>query len=380
MVGFKEFDLFSRWRSGNQKDSTMELRTVKGYENMMHLDETFFREVILSKITTTSHMHPVYCLDSPPSHICQVREGFKDDNLGKPTAAQKENIHRFISAISSEYDPSLTVLDVLSSCTFSLFTFFTEEKGKYISIAWVLYFCDPCLGLVVPFLYVTSDYRKNGVGCAILQTLQYFSTKAIGQVRTLVWLTKLSEKISDDLVRFYIKMGFHPAIPSNYALCHVFPASLVRSLHEADNNAQLVDNDFLLECDVKIRVVDKEVHYKKRENISTVCSICNFEESSSEKMVFCKNPLPKSFTLFGATKKKQSRVCGLVLCVQCHSNFGCESVDRCPLHHETVQLPKTQKAKMNFYERESDRLTSTYSSRLEALLTDKDKFFNFQCY
>ena len=85
-----------------------------------------------------------------------------------------------------------------------------------------------------------------------------------------MWLTKLSEKRSDDLVRFYIKMGFHPAIPSNYALCHVFPASLVRSLHEADNNAQLVDNDFLLECDVKIHVVDKEVHYKKRENFVNI--------------------------------------------------------------------------------------------------------------
>ena len=100
------------------------------------------------------------------------------------------NVHSFFTFMTTLYDLSTTIYQVLSSCTWHLFTLFKKENNQYTTLGWSSYQCDPTFGLLIIFVFVKPDYRNEGIGTAILQSLQLFCSKNTGKMQTLIWFTK----------------------------------------------------------------------------------------------------------------------------------------------------------------------------------------------
>ena len=172
---------------------------------LMRLRKEFFIENISSKITASSDLHDIYCTDTNPVTIHLAK---KKINTDEEYNERINNIESFFNEITRMYDPSMTLFKVLSSCTYSVFTFYSlrkKEKHEFEALGWIAYFCNPTLGLLVLFVHVKKEFRKQGVGTSMLQTLQLFSMQNIGTLQTLLWYTKVALTHSNLLVSYLSK-------------------------------------------------------------------------------------------------------------------------------------------------------------------------------
>ena len=157
-----------------------------------------------------------------------------------------------------------------------MFTLFKKENIEYTTLGWSSYQCDPTFGLLIIFVFVKPDYRNEGIGTAILQSLQLFCSKNTGKMQTLIWFTKGKQSTSNQLVRYYRNLVFHPTLPMNYCLSHVLPTSLVKKLHQQTNDPQNEDLEFILESKSKIEKIQNEIQlnkYRTREDLIPKCEM-----------------------------------------------------------------------------------------------------------
>ena len=347
-----EFNLFHFLDVDRKKDgASYYIDSVSDdvYGKIFHLQPKFFTEKIASSISPTSSLHDIYAYSIPPSEYCTIRDSFnKNSPSEKDTTLMNRHMHvqMFLERHTSHYNPYSTVYRTLSSCTFSLFIFMRKKKEPFDTLGFVFYRCDPCIGLIIPFIYVERDYRCAGVGAAMMQTLQFLCQKNLNLIKTLVWITKTEGTKSDKLLSYYRSLGFVPTLPENFPISHMFPSDLVASLHSCDPNAHNVSKDFLLQRTDIIRKQD-ELQLNPGLTSYFVCSLCGIQYREYENMVICQYELPKSKIIWQNSKDSRNRrakkthVCGVVLCHICHSNFGCSLLNRCPMHHN--KKPATSK-------------------------------------
>ena len=165
-------------------------------------------------------------------------------------------------------------------------------------------------------------------------------------MQTLIWFTKGKQSTSNELVRYYKNLGFHPTLPMNYCLCHVLPTTLVEKLNQQTNDPQNKDVEFILETKPKIEKIQNEIqlnNYRTIEDLIPKCEVCGIDIKYKDAMILCKYQLKGSMRAFTHSFPKKS-VCGVILCYTCQSNFGCEDLDRCPFHHKVIKS-RTEKLK-----------------------------------
>lgn len=376
-----EFDLFE-WHKDNLS-TNIKKKNFQGIGSAYLLEKAFFQTYIDSRITQTSTLHPIYCFNFPSADLVSIRDKSESSKTKIPKT-KAMLINEFYQLMSDSYEPSIYGFKCLNSCTFSLFVFgSTENKSKkFIVYGYALYRVDPLVGLVLVFLHVKERFQKEGVGTAIMQCLQYFSSKCIGSSRVLVWVTKLANTDSNDLIRFYRNRGFYPTIAGNLALNYIFPSNLIQALLEIDVNAQKNVKEFVLECRKKIcKLPEQDLTTRKGLN-HYICNICNFKQNDCTSMCLCEYTLKDSFMKLKPkqtrSKKKGNKpksICGVMLCYNCHSNFGCTLLNRCPLHHHDEELVYQESEKTAQVEKKEKQrkesiqmaITDSYSKSIDAL-------------
>lgn len=335
MVGLVTFDIFNFCKVPEKRTHQVQLESHPTLKQVLFLKKEFFVEVINSTISTSSELHPIYCANTSPVEIDHVRnnnastEEIHDDVI--------DNVHVYFTYMTALYNPSITLYRVLSSMCYSLLTFYSKTTtGTYIKLGWSAYICDPINGLTILFILVNDEFQKQGIGSSMMQTLQFLCSKNLGTNHCLVWYTKLSSSYSNDLVKYYRNLDFHPTISSNYCLGHILPSSLVTELHNISPNAYHEDVEFLLETNNVIERMNTEKVLSIDGNIDIrmyTCEICGINTDNISAMVVCEHTLHGSMRVIVSGKRKRS-VCGVTICQMCHSNFGCTESNKCPLHHE----------------------------------------------
>ena len=137
-------------------------------KTIIKLKRDFFMENISSSVTRSSELHEIFCSDTNSISIDLAKNNEFSDIASKPTI---ENVHNFFHEMTQMYEPSLTIFKVLSSCTYSIFTFFSqrnEMSEHFEAIGWIAYICDPNVGLLILFVHVKKEFRKQGIGTAMM--------------------------------------------------------------------------------------------------------------------------------------------------------------------------------------------------------------------
>ena len=195
MVRSTTFDLFNFCTLPGRQNNHVQLQSHPTLHQILLLKREFFVEVVCSSIAASSGLHPIYCSNTNPMEIADARN---NNNSSSNTMGIASNVHLFLTKMTNLYSPSITLYRVLSSTTYSLFTFYSKSSsGNDTSLGWIAYICDPTNGLVILFVLVNKDFQKKGIGTSMLQTLQYLSWRNLGTWRTLVWYTKLSSNYSN---------------------------------------------------------------------------------------------------------------------------------------------------------------------------------------
>ena len=382
MQVLNDFDIFEWYNDKQRPNKSIKKISFSGVGNAYLLGTEFFQTYIESSITQTSRLHPIYCVDIPSSEVISIRDNTEPINPIPKTKVKF--IKEFFKLMSDSYEPSIYGFKCLNSCTFSLFLLGSTEKNskEFIVYGYALYRVDPLAGLVIVFLHVKQTFQKEGIGTAIMQCLQHFSSICIGFSRVLVWITKVANTGSNNLISFYRNRGFFPTIVSNLPLTYIFPSDLVEVLSENDANAQKNTKEFMLECRKKI-CKQPEQELLNRKGLETyVCDICNFKQKDSMSVCLCEYTLKNSYIKMKPkstrSRKKNTRsICGVMICYNCHSNFGCTLLNRCPLHHHDEELiyidsdktDKVEKKESERRERIRLNISDSYSKSIDALRT-----------
>ena len=340
------FDLFNFCSLQHERMENVYLSVHPNLKTVMRLKKGFFHENINSEFSTSSEFHDVYCSDTNSKIIDMAKSNHQQ--IHSDSTHLIDNINTFFNEMTQMYDPSMILFKVLRSCTYSVFTFFSERKNEHKdmeSLGWIAYICDPTFGLFILFIHVKKEFRKKGIGTAMLQSLQLFSRHNTGSFNTLLWYTKVASSHSNLLVSYYRNLGFHPTVPSNYSLTYVLPADLVHDLNIITDDGQNEEVEFVLETKKKIEKLSITASYSRSTLMSekeVKCEICGEIISDMNALVLCEYVLKGSFRRLSSTNAKKS-ICGTILCYLCQSSLGCTSLDRCPLHHEKEETSTKKK-------------------------------------
>lgn len=341
-----QFNLFDYSVMSNKRSEYIILTANSKFGHLIYLKKAFFQESISSTITSSSKLHDIFCSNCNSLVINMARENIPLHSVAEETT---NNVHDFLTVMTQQYQPSSTIYRILSSCTYSLFTFHRlSGDDNYVTLGWIAYICDPLVGLLILFVIVKEEFRNKGIGTAMIQTLQLFVHKNIGTKKTLVWFTKVSSSSSNSLVKYYRNLGFHVTIPMNHALNHELPSSLVFELNQVSNNAYNEEREFILETTNDIQKPQMEVVVdsdRLSSDPNTKCENCSIvlgrDNVNQRNFVLCEHVLKGSLRVNKTGSKKKS-ICGMILCYQCQSYFGCDQIDYCPLHHRTKSMSHQQ--------------------------------------
>ena len=151
MTDFFEFDLFHFYTLTGKTSRNVSLKSCMKLKQVLLLKTSFFKEDILSSISPPSNLHETYCSNSTPSEILLAREDLSSTKVNRPILS---NGHSFFTIMTTLYDPSKTIYQVWSSCTWHLFTLFKKENNEYTTLGWSSYQCDPTFELLIIFVFV----------------------------------------------------------------------------------------------------------------------------------------------------------------------------------------------------------------------------------
>ena len=257
-----------------------------------------------------------------------------------PTQAKNSNsrerflstvLHTFLSDLESKFSSSDAIREVMMSAFSILICVLLTEKNdyKFKILGGLFYSCSPTYGVLIPLMMVNSDYENKGLGKHFLRSMQKCTMSILRTRRCLVWFTYDN---NNDLLSFYRKLGFHPAITSNFAIEHSLPLSLLQEI-----NAIGV-HEYLIECVEDINTNKKEhaIHLSKKAKQRT-CDICGL---TSKYVFVCRHKLKDSsfFIDQKATKKRtpsKTFICGIQICYCCNSQFGVSPGDNYCVFHQT---------------------------------------------
>ena len=114
--------------------------------------------------------------------------------------------------------------------------------------------------------------------------------------RCLVWFTY---DVNNTLLSFYQKLGFHPAITSNFAIEHSLPLSLIKEINTIGND------EYLIECLEDI-CTKKMKHSIPNATVTKqrTCKICGL---TSKYVFVCQHKL-KNLSYSIASRKKVNQM------------------------------------------------------------------------
>ena len=130
--------------------------------------------------------------------------------------------NKFIQELETQSTFTNYVSDVLTSNTFSANTIINisnTDKSSFDINGSALYTCNTIYGVVVPLLFIKSNYQGQNIGSSLLEVLQKFKWTILLSTRIFVWFTNIENR---ELLSFYRKLEFHPA----HSIHHVIHLSI----------------------------------------------------------------------------------------------------------------------------------------------------------
>ena len=151
--------------------------------------------------------------------------------------------NKFIQELENHFIFSNDVSDVLTSSTFSAVTIISiskTDKSTFDIIGGALYACSPIYGVVVPLLFIDSNYQGKNIGSTLLDVLQKFTWTILLSTRIFVWFT---DNENSELLSFYRKLRFHPAHSSCYSFEHTFSSTIINAINDLDSSEYLLERN-----------------------------------------------------------------------------------------------------------------------------------------
>ena len=229
-------------------------------------------------------------------------------------------LHTFIRDVENKFSSSDAIREVMMSPFSTLICVLLTDKNdkKFKIVGGFFYSCSPTYGVLVPLMIVNNEFQKKGLGKHFLRSIQKFTMYILRTRRCLVWYTYDAK---NTLLSFYRKLGFHPAITSNFAIEHSLPLSLIQEINSIGND------EYLIECleDICTKKVEHSIPHNAKQRTCEICGV------TSKYIIVCDHKLKNSS--YCKTGKSKYNICGIQICYSCNSQFGVSSgEDRCVFH------------------------------------------------
>ena len=276
-----------------------------------------------------------------------------------------EFFNKFIQEFENQFTFSNCVSDVLTlntSSAVTIMSIFKSDKSSFDIIGGVLYACNPIYGVVVPLLYINSNYQGRNIGSTLLEVLQKFTWTILLSTRIFVWFTNNE---NSELLSFYRKLKFHSAHSSCYSFVHTFPSTIINAINDIDSSEYLLERS----------KIEYETNIKFSHNTKYPCEICGYKSLLN---MICKHKLPKTKIAMssGSSSKKntQANICGICLCRTYNSRFGVNVYsNHCVFHPpNTQQKQKKQEKEQN----EVQKIKHINHDNLQRVKESPQLFFN----
>ena len=233
-----EFDLFHLVHIQNDQQY---IQTSSIHQTTMHtLFRSLTNNIIMKKNQHNSNKNRIVkLLNYSAKSYTDIKHGLTKSST--TTTSSKKNLlctaifNKFIQELENQFTFSNYVSDVLTSNTFSAVTIINiskTDKTNFDIIGGALYACNPIYGVVIPLLFIDSNYQGQNIGSTLLEVLQKLTWTILLSTCIFVWFTNNE---NSEVLSFYRKLMFHPAHSSCYLFEHAFPSTIINVIDDLDS-------------------------------------------------------------------------------------------------------------------------------------------------